>query len=694
MNARARPLLLLALGLYLAACAPVPAPAARLKLAISAEGLYRVTAAQLQSAGAPLDTLDPATLQLFRGDHEVALRVQGQGADLTFDFYGQASDSPYSADQVYWLRWGAQTGKRMGELTAPRETGARLDSFQDTLALARPTLYIPQASPGESPWFWQALTAPATTTFTLTLPAAIPAPAALRVLLWGNSEDAATNPDHHLRVFFNDARVADETWDGQGAHTLDARVTVRNGNNIVRLVAPGDTLAAADVVLLRSAQVTYARQFIAQNDALVFQAGRGTFHVEGFTNDALDVFDITDPDEPRHVANAAMAARAVTFSSDADLPRRYLAIAAPALQSVTRLAPMTTTGARADNADYVVITHPDFVDALQPLVRWRAQHGLKPVVVTTNEIYDEFGYGAESPLALRAFLDSLQPPPRWVLLVGKASYDFRDYQNGPNKNLLPTFLVDTPHLHQAGSDNWFAAASAADARPHLAIGRIPAKTKDQVTRVVNKIIAFETAPRGDAWRNRAVFIADDKEGSFAEMADILAEKLPAPIESHKIYLAANQGDVDVTRAQLVSRWNAGAGWFTYIGHGSLDTWAEGPLFGAEYLDEIKNGARLPILFTPTCLDGYFYHPQKDSLTETLLFKEDGGIIAGIAPTGLSMPTDQRALMLALYDELFVRHTPTLGEALSYAKQRLDVTSPDQLEVVETFGLLGDPALEY
>ncbi|MEW5717218.1 MAG: C25 family cysteine peptidase [Chloroflexota bacterium] len=675
---------------FLAGCASAPVSTARLKLLVSADGLYRVSAAELQRAGLPRDGVDPATLQLFLGDREIALRTLGDAKDFSIEFYGQASDSPYSAFNAYWLRWGAANGKRMREISAPPATDPPQRSFQETVRVTQPTLYIAQAG---GYWFWHALTAPTTTTIALTLPAALAAPARVQLNLWGSTQDAAA-PDHHLRVFFNDARVADETWDGQGAHPIAANIpanAIRAGENTLRLVAPGDTRAKADVVLLSSVEIAYTRQLVAQKESIRFDGATGSYRVEGFSGGAPDLFDITDPGEPSRVSNAAFASGALTFRADA--PRRWLAIGANARQSPARIAPMMTLPSTA-NADYVIITHPDFVDVLEPLVKWRAQRGLKPVVVTTTAIYDAFGYGAESPLALRAFLDSLQPKPRFVLLVGKASYDFRDYLNAPNKNLTPTFLVNTPHLNQVASDNWFAAASAADARPVFALGRIPAKTKEQVARVVNKIIAFESGQRNADWRNRALFIADDKEPTFAAMADASAQTLPPPITAQKIYLAARQGDVNATRAEIVARWNAGAQWITYIGHGSLDTWAEGPLFSVANLGEIKNAERLPILFTPTCLDGFFYHPQKDSLAEELLFKNDGGIVAGIVPTGLSLPPDQQMLMRALFDELFAQRTPTLGEALTRAKQKMDVSAETLREVVETFGLLGDPALEY
>ncbi|MCA1553533.1 MAG: C25 family cysteine peptidase, partial [Chloroflexi bacterium] len=228
--------------------------------------------------------------------------------------------------------------------------------------------------------------------------------------------------------------------------------------------------------------------------------------------------------------------------------------------------------------------------------------------------------------------------------------------------------------------------------PAVAIGRIPAKTPAQLSAVVEKIIAYEQLGRVQDWQTRAVFVADDKDATFAESVKMLSAQLPATMQPQKILLADHQGNVNETRPLVVQNWNAGAGLMTYIGHGSIDTWAAGPLFGADNLAEIKNGTRLPILFTPTCLDGFFYHPQKDSLAENLLFKTDGGIIAGLVPTGLSLPYAQDVMMRALFTELFERGTPTLGEAITRAKAQVPATSAEMREVIDTFVLLGDPAL--
>jgi hypothetical protein len=77
----------------------------------------------------------------------------------------------------------------------------------------------------------------------------------------------------------------------------------------------------------------------------------------------------------------------------------------------------------------------------------------------------------------------------------------------------------------------------------------------------------------------------------------------------------------------------------------------------------------------------------------LLFKPDGGIVAGIVPTGVSLSGAQGELMNALFAELFDRSAPTLGEAFTRAKQKLNADASDIHKVIETFVLPGDPALE-
>lgn len=710
----------------LVACASPSSTTNRYKLVVAKNGLHRVTATDLRAVGIDVEKIDATTLRLYHADQEIAIHVQGTSNRLIIDFYAQASDSPYSALNVYWLTWGGQLGRRMRDVYASALTWTPTTSFSDVFRLAPVRLYAPQPVKSGPSWFWQSLIAPATTTIPITLTAVIPEQARVRLNVWGNSEDAI-KPNHHARVLFNDTIVADDSWSGRGEYWLDVSIpekTIHIGENTLQLVLPGDTGAIADALLLRSIEVAYARRLVAQDDVLEFSGGRGTYRVEGFSNEVIELYDITNPDEPNRIVNPNIASGTVTFSVDDFALRRWLAISSSAQRLVSQIVPMLTTNLRstANQADYIIISYRDFVNALQPLVEWRAKHGLKTIVVTTDQIYDEFNFGNESPLALRVFLDYVQrewskPAPRFVLLVGKASYDYRDYLKGTNKNLLSTILVDTLNSAQVASDNQFVAAgrtrnpfagelkvgreddrengflrqsSIADLHPTVAIGRIPAKSAEQISQTVSKIIRYESSVFDADWRKRAIFIADDKSPEFVDMANELVGRLPSSIQAEKIFLADKSRN---TRAELIARWNAGASMLTYVGHGSVDLWSAKSFFGSDNLAEIKNGERLPILFTPTCLNGFFYHPFADSLAEQFLFKSDGGIIAGIVPTGVSFSSAQSELMYAIFVELFEHRSATLGEAFTRAKQKLDADSPELREVIETFVLLGDPALE-
>ncbi|MEP7199571.1 MAG: C25 family cysteine peptidase, partial [Chloroflexota bacterium] len=329
-------------------------------------------------------------------------------------------------------------------------------------------------------------------------------------------------------------------------------------------------------------------------------------------------------------------------------------------------------------------------------------------VATTDDIYNEFGFGAESPTAIRDFLAYAfrnwpKPAPRFVLLVGKASYDTRDMLHAPNKNLLPTFLRSTLNLGETGDDNAFVVFDEASPAPQMAIGRLPVKTDAQLATVIEKIIAYESAGAAD-WRGRALFIADDKDSDFETMSEDFIGRLPQGVTVTRAYLRANpvvsgtngggaaSGGLVPTKQAIVTNWNQGAALVSYVGHGSITLWAAGPLFAASDANALRNAERLPFLLTPTCLDGYFLDAQQDSLAEQLLFKPDGGIIGGFVPTGLSFSASQRKLATGFLDALFQSPPPTVGEAIMRAKQAMPSPDRADAEVIETFTLLGDPAL--
>ena len=74
------------------------------------------------------------------------------------------------------------------------------------------------------------------------------------------------------------------------------------------------------------------------------------------------------------------------------------------------------------------MTVPQFRAALEPLVAARQKQGLRVAVVDVEQVYDTFSDGEPGPEAIRAFVQYANshwpaPAPRYLLLVGDASYD-------------------------------------------------------------------------------------------------------------------------------------------------------------------------------------------------------------------------------------------------------------------------------
>jgi hypothetical protein len=122
----------------------------------------------------------------------------------------------------------------------------------------------------------------------------------------------------------------------------------------------------------------------------------------------------------------------------------------------------------------------------------------------------------------------------------------------------------------------------------------------------------------------------------------------------------------------------------------MNVWAQEKILQVNDIAKLDN-RDLPFLMTMTCLVGYFHHPQATSMGEQLLFKPDGGVVAALVPTSESLASDQSELASSIYTHLF-GDAPTVGEAIMLGKQDLTLERDIMQDLIETFALLGDPAL--
>jgi hypothetical protein len=281
-----------------------------------------------------------------------------------------------------------------------------------------------------------------------------------------------------------------------------------------------------------------------------------------------------------------------------------------------------------------------------------------------------------------------KPSPRYVLLLGDGTYDFKDYLETGVKNQVPPWMVRTTYLWTA-SDAGYAAVNGEDILPDVALGRLPAASVDEARAMVEKTLAYESS--GSLTDGPFVLVADDPDeaGDFEAHADKLAATVLAGRDPRKIYLS--RLGLESTRSEVVSAFEDGAGVLSYLGHGGIQLWATEDILDTGTVRTFSPQSRQPLVITMNCLNGYFDFPYFDSLAEALVKAEGKGAVAAFSPSGLSLDEPAHVYHEILLRELLSANHRRLGDAL-LAAQAAYADSGVFPELLRIYLLLGDPAL--
>jgi hypothetical protein len=107
-------------------------------------------------------------------------------------------------------------------------------------------------------------------------------------------------------------------------------------------------------------------------------------------------------------------------------------------------------------------------------------------------------------------------------------------------------------------------------------------------------------------------------------------------------------------------------------------------------NRLRNGTRLPILLSMTCLSGDFANPILQTNDERLLLRVGGGIVASISSSGEGVNTGHARLMGGMLARLYAASGErTLGAAHLAGLEALGGATPD---LAFAFAVLGDPLI--
>jgi uncharacterized repeat protein (TIGR01451 family) len=670
------------------------------KISVSQEGWYRLTAAQLFAAGLS-DRSNPRLLQLYAEGVEQPMIASSPSSfwlspSGSIEFYGTGIDTPFSGTRVYWLVNGSHAGLRIGQINAEAAGQPTATSFSATTILEQRTTYFAALLNGENnDNFFGAVISTDPVDQALAVAHSDPT-SSIPVTLDLTLQGATDLQPHSVSVSFNGTYIGEMDFANltNPTNTLVVPTNLlEDGTDTVTLTAlNGDN----DISLVQSIALHYPHKYIADANWLRAAAPPGaSLRIGGFANAQIQVFDITDP-----VSIEQLTGR-ITFDGSgygisvsapigARTDRTLLAFSADQIgapDALTYHAPNNLDDAQY-GASYVVITHPEYAASVVPLVNLHQQEGESTLVATTDEIFDAYSYGERSPFALRSFLQNAatrwRVAPQAVLLMGDASLDPRNYLGFGDLDFVPTRIIETQAFKTA-SDDWLTDFKQTGFAT-IPTGRIPADTPDEAALAISKIVNYERGASAGPWQEQATVVADQNAGdNFSAAAQTASTLLPPGLVVTKIF--ADGEEPALAEQQIVDAINSGTLLVDYSGHGAEDQWSFSDIFDSSTASTLANGDRLPVFILMDCLNGFFQDVYSTSLAESLIFAPNGGAVAVWASSGFTEEPPQATMNQALLTALRQNPQMPLGQAILLAKQ--GITDQD---VRRTWTLFGDPAM--
>ncbi|MCB9127910.1 MAG: hypothetical protein H6638_08405 [Ardenticatenales bacterium] len=752
------------------------------------KGVYRIPLSELAALG--VDVSAPERLVVYTGDRQ-SLREQAIWiANNELYFINTLDHGRWSYDVVFRLKVlpPGQFGKRMASLDGTPNQPTTLDNVPYQERMEKQNLYqsLDVASDLGDRWHWGRVVPPNLNTYTDTfdLPFVAPGDVAFTPGIGAPTGYEYSGRCNEATFGINGYEIFDQWY---GAETFEGTLVVpssaiQDTGNDLSLVGAVCGTTVINQFYLTGMDIAYQRYLQANNSDLFFDNPNinTNYLVTGLVGPGPLVFEVGDPDNarvvisgvpsgnekidetnlasdnvlsgaedagPEAMSNADEAVQsdallsAITFGRPANGTERYVVTSvdqAMAPESITFYQSQGLIGTGIQT-DYIVIAPAEFNSALLPLMNFHRSQGLTVRFVSTQDIYNDFGDGTASPEPIRAFMEYAYnnwPGPQfsYVLLVGDSSYDPLNYLGaGADYAIVPAeFAYRDIELGEVPSDNEFVADldGSTDDLPDAHIGRMPAKTVEDVEAMVSKTVAYANAS-GGPWQRTMLFVSDnsDSTGDFNCLSEWLYQPegnicvgysgalyegrgiVPQEALVVPSYLpqAASVEDVLRIRDSIVNYVNGpGALVVQYIGHGARIAWAGessgvwslyrrlGPGNYVNDLDLLTAEERFPFVLPWTCWEGYFVNPYEEAIAEESM-RNAHGWIGSLSPVGLDVATAHDMMAEGFFKKLHgvEGETPSaeMGELALAAKANL-VGGPSSWDrLIYTYMLYGDPAIK-
>ena len=440
----------------------------------------------------------------------------------------------------------------------------------------------------------------------------------------------------------------------------------------------------------------------------------GKFEIENANG--VIVWDVSDPTNVLELPTN-LVGNVLSFNDSLNSINEYMAFNSSAYLTPALHSSVVNQDLHgiSNNIEFVIVSHPDFLSAANRLADFHLEKdNMNSIVVTPQQVYNEFSSGMQDVSAIRDFLkhqyDKENSALKYLLLFGDGSYDPKNRVNN-NTNFIVTYQsANSTHPTQTYvTDDYFGLLDDDEGLfindlVDIGIGRFPVATLKEANVLVDKVERYYEKPSFGSWRNDVAFIADDGDANDGNthmwQADSLANHLADnydEINIQKIYLdnyyqESTPGGPrsSATQSAINNKVDKGALLINYTGHGGPLGLTQERILEVDQINKWSNIDNLPLFMTATCKFSYFDNPEEKSAGEYVLLNENGGAIALLSTTRLVFVGPNYNLNTKFIQNIFKKQDgefPRLGDLFKTTKV-LSGTSANN----RNFTLLGDPAL--
>ncbi|QIL75359.1 C25 family cysteine peptidase [Hymenobacter sp. HDW8] len=446
--------------------------------------------------------------------------------------------------------------------------------------------------------------------------------------------------------------------------------------------------------------------------------GPATFTLENAPS-TLRGYDVTDPANVQRVEGSAQ--RTYVFPAANGRTRRLLFadVARPQVPLPARLIRFRTLVPNAYS--FLIVSHetlmrpagnvPNPVRAYSNYRASAAGGRYDTLVVTSQQLYDQFHYGEKSPLAIRQFAQWMLTSNRekFLLLLGKGlstGWGTGGIYHRKNPLQLPAQDLVTAST-RAASDIFFTADWQRNQYvARIPTGRVSARTSQEVANYLKKLQEHE-ALGPEPWRKNLLHLAGGaNESEFAQFQSYVngykerAEKPCFGGTVVKTYTRDTPGDYQrfPITINIAPELNAGLSLITYFGHGAPEVFDLNLGDINDPSNNYNNRSKYPVFIVNGCAGGNAFGGFT-SIGEAWTLAADKGAVGFLADSDFGYDGQLDAYCDRLYQLLFNdpqwygKPIAVIQTEVSRRLQTVFGTNPNGISLILNTIWQGDPALK-